>query len=745
MRTPSHTLTGHFDIVVIHLSFIALFLFVAPAVVAQNGELRGIVRDADGQPLVGANIIVKGTVLGSASDGQGEYAVRRIPPGSYRVVCSMIGYGRHSDTVSIGAGETVRRNFTLRETAIETGEVIVTAGRHAQSLEEIPVSVSIFDSREIEARGIISLDNALRKVSGVNITEDQVNIRGSSGYSRAVGSRVLLLIDGAPVLAGDAGEIKFDVVPMFAVDRIEVVKGAGSALYGSSALGGVINVITRRPQSRIARARLYSGFWDEPHYEEWKWWGDSPRYRSGMDLQYGDAAGDFSYLVTGGLRNDQAYRQNDDYRRWNLNSRAWYRLSPDRNLNVSVNYSNNDRGNWVFWRNLEHALQPPVGADLTERILSTKLQAAAQYRQTHSASFASMLRGSMYRTSFRTTSDTSDFSMRPSDQTQSTAYKFNLEWQGSWTMRPNNLLTFGAEASYATVDSRTFGNRDGVSSAIYAQDEISLGGDWHISAGLRFDLTSIDTLEIESQLNPRVGLTYVPWEGAVARASYGWGFRSPSIGERYATASAGGILTKPNPDLRAERSTSYEIGLKQNFSFGVSLDAAAFLNEYENLVEPKIDAEDQRIVFRNITEARIIGYEISADVRVMPERFAFSLGYTYLYPRDLVLNSILKYRPRHLLYASGNLRFGPVTLGADFRHLSRVENIDREIGLVIPDSDSRVAIYVTDIRLSVTGESLSLPLRLTFFADNIFQYHYTEVIANVAAPRGFRLMLEAAF
>ena len=744
MRKPSHKPAGHSGNAILFFSFLAAIIFYAPSVAAQTGVLTGTVRDADGEPLVGANIMVRGTVLGSASDGQGAYTVRRIPAGRYRVVCSMIGYGRQSDSVVIAEGETVRRDFTLRETAIETGEVIVTAGRHAQSLEEIPVSVSTFDSKDIEARGIISLDNALRQISGVNVTEDQVNIRGSSGYSRAVGSRVLLLIDGAPVLAGDAGEIKFDVVPMFAVDRIEVVKGAGSALYGSSALGGVINVITRRPQSRIARARLYSGYWDDPHYEQWKWWGSSPRYRSGIDLQYGDAAGDFSYLVTGGLRNDQAYRQNDDHRRWNLNGRAWYRLSPDRNLNVSVNYSSDDRGNWVFWRDLEHALQPPVGTDLTERVLSTKLQAAAQYRQTHSASFASMLRGSMYRTAFRTTSDTSDFSLRPSDQTQSTAYQFNLEWQGSWTLRPNNLLTFGAEASYATVDSRTFGNRDGVSSAIYAQDEITLGGDWHLSAGLRFDLTAIDTLDVESQLNPRVGLTYIPWEGAVARASYGWGFRSPSIGERYATASAGGILTKPNPDLRAERSTSYEIGLAQDFGFGVSIDAAAFLNDYENLVEPKIDAEDQRIVFRNITEARILGYEISADVRVMPERFDVSLGYTYLYPRDLVLNSILKYRPRHLLYASGTLRIGPLTLGADFRHLSRVENIDREIGLVIPDSDIRVATYVTDIRLSATGESLSLPLRLTFFVDNAFQYHYTEVIANVAPPRGFRLMLEAS-
>ncbi|MBN1447639.1 MAG: TonB-dependent receptor [Bacteroidetes bacterium] len=711
---------------------------------AQPARLSGTVTDSEGIPLNGANVSIKGTVLGAASATDGRYTVRRIPPGMYTIVCSMIGYRRESARLAIGPGEDLRLDFRLEETTIETGEVIVTAGKHAQSFEEIPVSIATFDSRQIEARGIINLDDALRKVSGVHVAEDQVNIRGSSGYSRALGSRVMLLIDGAPVLAGDAGEIKFDIVPMFAVERIEVVKGAGSALYGSSALGGVINVITREPRTRTARIRLSSGFWDEPQWEQWRWWGDSPRYRNGVDAQYGDAYENFSFLLTGSLHNDQAFRQNDDYLRGTFSGRGWYRLSPERNLSVAVNYSNNDRGNWVYWRDLEHALQPPANADLSERIHSTKLQATAQYRQTHSAEFASMLRATMYRTAFETRSDTSDFRFRPTDQTQSTAYVLGLEWQGNWTINSFNFLTFGVDASFSTVESWTYGDRNGIFAAVYAQDEISLNDSWHLSAGLRFDVTAIDTLDHDAQLNPRVGMTYTPWPGGIVRASYGWGFRSPSIAERYATASAGGILTKPNPDLKAERSTSYELGFKQDFMRGYSIDAAVFLNEYTNLVEPMIDPVDQRIAFRNITEARIVGYEIAADARPLGDMLALTVGYTYLYPRDLLLNTTLKYRPRHLLYVSGDLRLGPVALGADFRHLSRIENIDRELGLVIPDSESRVPISVMDVRVSLTGKPLSLPLRLSFLADNIFQYHYTEVIANIAPPRGYRLMLEAA-
>ncbi|MBE0643073.1 MAG: TonB-dependent receptor [Bacteroidetes bacterium] len=721
-----------------------LFL-IASLASAQNATLSGRVTGPDGEPLVGANVIVRGTVLGSATDRDGRFSIWRIPAGSHTVVCSMIGYEKKSQQTNLTAGENAVMDFGMKESTVQTGVVIVTAGKHAQSFEEIPVSIATMDSREIEARGIETLDNALRKISGVNIAEDQVNIRGSSGYSRALGSRVLLLVDGAPVLAGDAGEIKFDIVPMFAVDRIEVVKGAGSALYGSSALGGVINVLTREPRSRVARVRLSTGFWDNPYFSEWKWWGASPRWRNSMDLQYGDAHGPFSYLVGAGARNDQGFRQNDDFVRWNLNGRAWYRFASDRNLSVSVNHSTNERGNWVYWRNLSNALQPPVSTDLSESIVSVKTQASALYRQIHSASFASSLRVSFYRTSFETSSDTSDFSFRPSDKTQSTTWLLGAEWQGSYTLAQRNLLTFGADANYTTVDSRTYGQRTGWSGALYAQDEIALNSVWHLSAGARFDLTSIDSMDADMQVNPRIGMTYQPWEQGALRAAYGWGFRSPSIAERYATASAGGILTKPNPDLKAERSTSYEFGFKQLLPYDVTFDAAVFWNDYDNLVEPMIDPTDGRILFRNITQARIQGYELSLEGRPLGDWVLLSAGYTYLYPRDMTTGSVLKYRPRHLLYLSGDVHYAGFSFGADFRHLSRIENIDRELTIIIPDSEERVAAYVTDLRASWIAASVGLPLRISFFVDNVFQYNYSEVVANLAPIRSYRMSLEAMF
>ncbi len=720
----------------------AILLLYSVSLMAQPATLRGRVTDEAGVPLISANVALRGTVLGSATDVEGRYRIAAIPPGRPLVLsCSMIGYSTFSVTLTLQAGEERVLDITLKESSISTGEVIVTAGKHAQSLEEVPVSVSTWDARDIQERGITSLDNALRRIPGVNITEDQINIRGSSGYSRAVGSRVLLLVDGAPVLAGDAGEVKFDAVPMFNVERIEVVKGAGSALYGSSALGGVINVITTEPRESMLRVRAHAGAWDEPRHDQWIWWGSGAQWMAGMDAMYGDARGPLAYSIAGGLRRDQGYRQLDDNTEWNLNGRAWYRFSPERNLSVSSSYSSNERGNWVFWRDLAHAMQPPADKDLTERVHSTKWHSTALYRVTHGPRFASTSRLSVYRTAFDTESDTSDFSLRPSDKVQSTAMQASAEWQGTWAMSRDQLLTFGSELSYSWVDARIYGQRDGYGVALYAQDDVALGERLHLSAGARFDATSIDTLETDMQVNPRLGIAWKPWNETTVRASYGWGFRSPSIAERFATASSGGIITKPNPTLQAERSTSYEFGIRRTLPWATVLDAAVFWNDYSNLEEPTVDPADGRVVFRNITEARIRGYELTFESEPWG-LFYCSAAYTYLFPEDLSDGSVLKYRPRHLLYVAAGLHWGAFRFGVDARYVSRMETLDKELTIVIPDADRRVATYVTDLRLSWSGAFMGLPLRCTALVDNVFNYHYTEVIGNLSPIRHYRLMVE---
>ncbi len=249
-----------------------------------SGSVRGSVKDAEtGRPVIGANVTLRNTFIGASSDSKGIYELERVPPGTYTLSVSMMGYERvMAEGVPIRGGEVTMVDISIHAVALQSEPVIVTANRREQSLQEVPVSVSTVTAQTIADRNNITLDDALRYVPGVNMLSDQVNIRGSTGYSRGVGSRVLVLLDGLPYFTGDTGEINWETIPMFEVDRVEVVKGAGSALYGSSALGGVINVITREtPSTPEFRFRVFSGLYDKPRYSEWDWSSKS-RFNSGL-------------------------------------------------------------------------------------------------------------------------------------------------------------------------------------------------------------------------------------------------------------------------------------------------------------------------------------------------------------------------------------------------------------------------------------------------------------------------------
>src|SRR5207244_7718857 len=157
-----------------------------------------------------------------------------------------IGYASVFDTLTLGAADSVERNFFLRPAAVELQpQVVVTAAKRSQLLDQAVTSVAVLEQPDIARRAITTVDEAVDKAPGVQFLNGQVNIRGSTGYVQGWSSRVLLLVDGVPANQGDRGGINWDLVPLDRVERVEVVKGAGSSLYGSAALGGVVNLLTR--------------------------------------------------------------------------------------------------------------------------------------------------------------------------------------------------------------------------------------------------------------------------------------------------------------------------------------------------------------------------------------------------------------------------------------------------------------------------------------------------------------------
>ena len=175
----------------------------------QTGSLVGTITNSETkEKIFGANVRVVGTLLGTTTNSEGMFIIRNLPFKQYSLLISMIGYETKTITdVGFKADINKELEIELNPLPVQTQPVIVTASKREQSIAEIPVAVSVMDAKEITYRNSVSVDDALRHVSGVSFIQSQVNIRGSTGYSKGVGSRVLLLIDGLPLLSGDTGEI----------------------------------------------------------------------------------------------------------------------------------------------------------------------------------------------------------------------------------------------------------------------------------------------------------------------------------------------------------------------------------------------------------------------------------------------------------------------------------------------------------------------------------------------------------
>jgi outer membrane receptor for ferrienterochelin and colicins len=709
------------------------------------GKIIGTVFSSDEKVgLAGANILVQGTVLGATSKSDGRFVIAGVPVGTYSLLFSRVGYER-----KVVSGLVVRADDSASATAylaplpIQSEGVVVTASKRDQRFEEIPVSVSVVDAKTIEERNSITIDEALRYVSGVNMIQSQVNIRGMSGYSRGIGSRVLVLLDGLPLLTGDTGEITWETLPTLQIERLEVVKGAGSALYGSSALGGVINVLTKEiKEGTETRVRAYTGFYDEPFYSQWKW-SEKTRFLNGAAVNHAQRRGSLAWLLSTSRTNDDGYRENDFYHRWNAFGKLSYDFSSYENATVSLNFLSQKKGSFFWWRNLQQALQSD-GDQAAFRITTSRWNANLSYRKIVGENFSYTAKG-VYFSSFLQNDSLGVLG------SSGRAHTGIVELQANLLPARRHTVTFGFVASYDDIGSDLYGRRADAGLAAYVQDEIKLDDNVLLTGGARYDYEKVFGLEAASQVSPKIGVVYSPTPRTSLRASLGRGFRAPSIGEIYISAITYAAAVVPNIDLKPEHSWSYEIGGSHLIADRLLLDAALFGSEFSDLIEAGVSFDVDRnapvIKFNNVTKARIQGAEMSIKSDWLRRMIHAEVSYTYVWPKDRTENRILRFRPRHLFYVSGSMTYKALSVGVDFRYVSKVDRVDEQLVQLVPIRDGavRVPIKVVDARASVDLASIHLPIVLRFNVNNLAQYNYVELMGNVSPIRNFVFTAEAKF
>jgi outer membrane receptor for ferrienterochelin and colicins len=704
-----------------------LFLFIllfSIKLMAQS--LSGYIISYDSSPLNGATIIIKELSKGAVSLENGYFEINEIPAGSYTIEITYVGYRKEIRKITIGTKREEIKIF-MHEDAITTNQVVVSASKHEEIISELPVSAMLLLPESIEKKNIITLDEALRHIPGVHINLDQISIRGSSGYSKGAGTRVLTAIDGVPIM-----------VPISNIERVEIIKGPASSLYGSTAIGGVINVITKKIYNKpITQFSTLAGFYSNPYHDEWKWSGKTRSFYS-IGINHSNTIGNLGYSFNLRKIDNDSYRENDFSKRILAFTKLDYTIDSLNSVSCFVNYLNMNRGNFLYWKDDSNALIPK-DEDNGKIVKSDRVFGSLIYRHKFSNDFSGEIKSSIYNSKFEGIG------------VEVTASQSNLVRSEVLTHAKLNsayALTSGIEFSHSTISSNLFKGKEFTTFSAYSQIEFKGIQNLTAALGLRYDYIKLDSLSGANAINPKIGINFKLNDKIIIRSSFGTGFRAPTPAEVFTSTNVGSIPIKENPELTFEKSFSFDAGILWRPDNNFSLDFSVFHNEYDNFIEPVL-LKTGYIQFINLPKARIQGFELLIENYFIDRIIKTSTGYTYLWSRDIENNSPMKYRPVHTINSSISFSPFPLEFIIDFRYMSRVERIDDDLTrpplTLVPGGEKRVDVIVFDAAAGYNFSVGLMPIRIFLNCKNLFNYNYVEFIGNVAPIRNFSLSFDLFF
>ncbi len=704
---------------------IVYLLLITNLTYSQNflSTIKGKVIDKKTREvLIGVNVQIIGTYLGGGTDINGNFTLKKIPLKNCTLRFSMIGYKTKSvPGIELELGSTVEIHVVeLESTVIGMNPIVVTASKQRQDLSVIPHSVSVLPEIELIDRTPLRLDNALESVAGVHFIENHINIRGSSGYTWGVGSRVLLVIDEVPMMNSDNNEINWNILPVMDIEQIEVIKGAGSALYGSNALGGVVNVITKSPSDygRL-KIRTVSGVYSSPTYRNWKWTDRYLNY-SKNDINFSKNFGNLGLNIAFGYHKSTGYRTDSDFNRLNTSTKLLYRFPDASKLTFYGGYSRENRGEFIEWQDQDNAtINSPFYSEA--RVNLNAIDTYILYQKPITAKA-----GIKFRVSF-ISSIMGDQYERSNDYFP--ANGLGSEIQVDWLPHPAHNLSLGTEFKIDGGHSKYIGNHQGFSIAPYIQDQWQIFNKMTITLGLRYDDYRVkDSNYHENHLNPKLGLNYTPFEGTIFRFSGGSGFRAASIFERYLNFKYKLFRAVPNPDLKAETSWSFDMGIRQYISNNWWIDAAVFHNDYYNYIEPVEEILSDfslQVQFKNVVRARIKGFEIATKGSWWQDHIGLQANLTIMDAKDINTNKPLTYRPELLAFLTPSVKLQPFEFQTEYRYASRIDTV------MLYNYDQRVPQKIWTFRLFLKFKHFTSIIAL----NNAFNYAYTQRERSLGEPR----------
>lgn len=582
------------------------------------------------------------------------------------------------------------------ETPVQRAEpVVVTATRLEEPLEQIGASVTIIQAEDLQARGYRTVEEALRTVPGLDVQRSgslgkitTVRIRGAGA------GQIQVLIDGVRVKSVTSGDFDFADLPVDEIERIEVVRGPQSTLYGADAIGGVINIITKRGRGApSAFLDLEAGNYD------------TYRERAGVS----GALGPWSFSLGVSRLDFGGQFQNDEQRLTSVNGRVAYALPNRGEVALVGRYSDAHRG--IPFKSVFPDFDPNREQDDRLALLSL------EWRQPWVAWYEHALRLSGMRSTLTFRDPDNPFERRSDIETE----RREVDWLHRVHFGKVDTVTVGLE--YRNEE----GTNKGVFSettdawAVFLQNELRLFDRFFLTAGVRHD----DNSAFDEKTTARAAASYVLRASDTRfKASWGEGFRAPTFNDLFFPATFPPCPAFGNPNLRPEESESWDAGIEQHlWGRRIRVGATYFRNDFENLIQAAL-VEPVNFCFQaqNVGRARTEGVEVEASVTPV-DGLLFTLAYTYTDTEDRATGQPLRrFAPNRWAFtAVYELLRGLTLSGEVFVVSSQLETAgrSRNDGYTVVNAG---AAYRLPWRFGVLSD-VTLHLKVT----NLFNEDYAEV------------------
>jgi len=600
----------------------AVLVFALPhiAVSKPSGIIEGRVTDTEtGSPLVNVNIFLKGTGLGTTTDLQGRYSIAGVPAGKFEIVAQIVGYKEEKRVIELLPNQRMTLDFKLRQSAILLDEIVVTATKTTHLVSDAPIPTSVVTRKQIDKYNALDAGEAVKYLTGIRFNRSFSPMASDVFQIQGLPSRyTLVLLDGERI----GGRYPLTQIPTDVVKKVEMVKGPSSVLYGSDAIGGVCNVITRA----LPRRHFFNTRFSYGSYEA-----------KSLVLTHGGHFGKFGYLISAcGNRTEGEEGK-----------RNWYNME---NIFGKLGWEKDRRNDWTIRGGYYHedlslreakrfdvGLEGKIGLpDLSNLVV--KGYRARSRDKTH-------VGGALEAT-----------------VTDEERNRGELRWTG--TLFERHLSSLGMEILYKKIEQRIEEGDELIDKSqhmesLYLQDEIIFKPVTLLVAG-RLDHHSV----WGTHFNPKLALLYKATNWLRLRASVGNAFKAPTSEQLYRRTwhpGGRGFWIKGNPNLEPETSTGYNLELEMQLKDVFHGKLSFFRHDLRDMIDGFWAEPYSVYSYQNIGKALTQGAEAEIKGSLFTENLAGTVKYTFLKTKDKETDKELTYRPHHRATAElgySNRRFG---------------------------------------------------------------------------------------